>query len=44
VSWIQAARSLAVQFNEVAAQQEKEEKDAADAKAISETELQTKPA
>jgi AAA family ATP:ADP antiporter len=44
VSWIQAARSLSVQFAEVSAEQEKEAAEAEANKGISETEMQTKPA
>merc|ERR1719199_1888120 len=44
VSWIQSARSLAVEFAEINEAQEKEAADAIDAKAVSETEMTTKPA
>merc|ERR1719240_1830761 len=44
VSWIQAARSLSTQFAEVSAEQEKQAAEAEANKAISETEMQTKPA
>jgi AAA family ATP:ADP antiporter len=42
VSWIQAARSLSVQFAEVSAEQEKAKLD--EEKAVSETEMTPKPA
>merc|ERR1719181_652103 len=44
VAWIQAARSLAVEFKEVSEAQEEAAKDAIDAKAVSETELTARPA
>merc|ERR1719159_2111010 len=44
VSWIQAARSLAVEFKEVSEAQEKAAEETEDAKAISETEMAEQPA
>merc|ERR1719353_27508 len=44
VAWIQAARSLAVQFADVSAKQEAEAAEAEANKAVSETEMQQKPA
>merc|ERR1719353_2336039 len=44
VSWIQAARSLAVEFADVSAKQEAEAAEAEANKAVSETEMQQKPA
>jgi ATP/ADP translocase len=44
VTWIQAARALAVEFAEVSEAQEKAANDAIDAKAVSETEMTARPA